>query len=376
MKHAYILKSLLIFAILFSAFAAKAQQSEDLLNLLIQKKVISQSEADSIRSENALKEQQKKDNQKVFPLSLGKALNLTGLFQERYQGFQGTSGIDGFDTRRARLDFKGAISNNWDYELYVEFAGTPALVDGYTTYKVADYLKISAGQFKIPFSVESLTSDSQLELIDRSQVEEALNARGKDVLGNQNGRDIGAQINGSFLKIKDYYLFDYTFAVLNGNGINRADNNQDKDVSGRFTVHPIANLALSYDFYHGRDIYGTSTATQVRNRQGFDARYVYGPLSLTAEYDKGTDALIKRDGWYAQSAYFIIPKKLQVVAKYDTYDPNSVVYTDRSTWYIGGINYFFNPWTKLYVDYTYKREEIPTAQVKNNLFAAEIQIQF
>jgi phosphate-selective porin OprO/OprP len=375
MKHSYIQKSLLLLFFLFTCVIAKAQQSEDLLNLLIQKKVITETEADSIRSENAIKDQQKKDNQKAFPLSLGKALVLTGLFQERYQAFQGTSGIDGFDTRRARLDFKGAITDHWDYELYIEFAGTPALLDGYTTYKFGDWLHISAGQFKIPFSYESLTSDSQLELLDRSQVEEALNARAKDVIGNQNGRDIGVQINGSFVKFNNAYLFDYTFAVLNGNGINRADNNMNKDVAGRLTVHPITNLAVSYDFYHGRDIYGTVTTDQLRNRQGIDARYVYGRLSLTAEYDKGIDAAIHRDGWYAQAAYFIVPKKLQFAAKYDTYDPNRVILTDRSTWYIGGINYFFNPWTKLYIDYTYKKEEA-VKQVRNNLLAAEIQVQF
>lgn len=376
MSNSYLLKLTFIGVMASFALIAKAQNNNELLNLLIQKKVVTQREADSLRADLAIKEQQKKDNQKVYPLSLGRALNLTGLFQTRYQAFQGNSGIDGFDIRRARLDFKGAITDHWDYELYVEFAGTPALLDGYTTYKFGDYLKISAGQFKIPFSYESLISDSQLEFIDRSQVEESLNARGKDVLGNQQGRDIGAQISGSFLKVNGSYLFDYALAVLNGNGINKtADNNKNKDLAGRFTVHPIRNLAISYDFYNGHDIFGTSTATQTRNRQGVDARYVYNNLSLTAEYDKGTDGTINRDGWYGQAAYFVIPKKLQIAAKYDTYDPNKIIATDRTNWYIGGINYFFNPWTKLYVNYTYKREETPT-QTLNNLFAAEIQIQF
>lgn len=375
MKFSSVFKYTLVLGLVVNAFISKAQNNDELLNLLIQKKVVSQQEADSLRSDLAIKQQQQKDLQKAFPLSLGRALNLTGLFQERYQSFQGTSGINGFDTRRARLDFKGAITDHWDYELYVEFAGTPALLDGYTTYKFGDYLKISAGQFKIPFSYESLVSDSQLELLDRSQVEEALNARAKDVLGNQNGRDIGTQLNGSLFKINNFYLFDYSFAVLNGNGINRADNNQDKDVAGRFTIHPVANLALSYDFYHGRDVYGTLTTTQLRNRQGFDARYVYRGLSLTAEYDKGIDAAIHRDGWYAQAAYFVIPKKLQVAAKYDTYDPNKVITTDRTNWYIGGVNYFFNPWTKLYVDYTFKSQQA-LSQGNDNLFAAELQIQF
>jgi len=375
MNILYKFKPVLLLSFLFLSLIAKAQNNDELINMLIKKKVLSQKEADSLRASFTAKEKTKRDTQKAFPLSLGRALNLTGLFQERYQSFQGTSGIDGFDTRRARLDFKGAITDNWDYELYVEFAGTPALLDGYTTYKFADYLKISAGQFKIPFSYESLVSDSQLELIDRSQVEESLNARAKDVLGNQNGRDIGAQVNGSFIKLKDSYLFDYTFGVFNGNGINRADNNQDKDVAGRFTAHPISNLSISYDFYHGRDIFGTITTTQLRNRQGFDAHYAYGALSVTAEYDKGTDAAIKRDGWYAQVAYFVIPKKLQLAGKFDTYDPNKLVATDRSKWYIGGVNYFFNPWTKLYINYSYKREEV-VAQSLNNLLAAEIQVQF
>jgi len=375
MKTSTFFKSILVLSVFLLPLIVNAQTNDELLNLLLKKKLVTQQEADSLRADLAIKEQQNKNTQKAFPLVLGRALNLTGLFQERYQSFQGNSGIDGFDTRRARLDFKGAITDHWDYELYVEFAGTPALLDGYTTYKFANYLKISAGQFKIPFSVESLTADSQLELIDRSQVEEALTARAKDVLGNQNGRDIGAQINGNFLKLNGNYLFEYTFGVFNGNGVNRADNNQDKDVAGRFTAHPIPDLSISYDFYHGRDIYGTITTTQLRNRQGFDARYVYNRLSITAEYDKGTDATINRDGWYAQAAWFLIPGKLQLVGKYDTYEPNKIIDTDRSNWYIGGINYFFNPWTKLYLDYTYKREETP-AQVRNNLLAAEIQVIF
>ena len=376
MKSSYLYKYLLTAGVILSAFTVKAQNNDELLNLLIQKKVVSQQEADSLRADLALKEQKKKDNQTVYPLSLGRALNLSGLFQTRYQAFQGTSGVDGFDIRRARLDFKGAITNNWDYELYVEFAGTPSLLDGYTTYKIADYLKLSAGQFKIPFSYESLTSDSQLEFIDRSQVEESLNARSKDVLGNQQGRDIGGQISGSFWKLNGNYLFDYSVAILNGNGVNKtADNNKNKDIAGRFTVHPIANLAISYDFYQGHDIWGTSTATQKRNRRGVDARYVYGPLSLTAEYDRGTDAAVYRNGWYAQAAYYVIPKKLQLAAKYDTYDPTNTISTDRNNWYIGGLNYFFNPWTKLYVDYTYKREQT-AVQTPNNLFAAEIQVLF
>ena len=112
----------------------------------------------------------------------------------------------------------------------------------------------------------------------------------------------------------------------------------------------------------------------MRNRGGFDARYVIGGLSLQAEYDKGTDGIIRRDGWYGQAAYFIIPKKLQLAAKYDTYDPNKVIKTDRTWIYTGGVNYFFNNWAKLTVNYLDRREEV--IQIKNNIFEAQLQLTF
>ena len=60
---------------------------------------------------------------------------------------------------------------------------TTKLLDAYTTYKIADYFKVTAGQFKVPFSLESLIADSQLEFIDRSQVVNALAGRATDVIG-------------------------------------------------------------------------------------------------------------------------------------------------------------------------------------------------
>jgi phosphate-selective porin len=379
MKLLYITRVLLVLTLLFSAISSKAQQNDELLNLLIKKKLLSQQEADSLRADQALKEQGKKE--KAHTLSIGsKALQLSGLLQERYQGFEQTGVNNAFDLHRARLDVRGNITGSWAYDIYTEFGGTGVkLIDAYTYYNFGDYLKFSAGQFKIPFSLESLTQDSQLEFIDRSQVVEALVGRSKDVISsisNQQGRDIGIQVNGSFAKVDGHYLFDYTFGVFNGAGYDvTTDNNNHKDIGGRFSIRPINNLVVSADFYNGVANYGTPAKDQKRNRGGFDARYVIGPLSLTAEYDKGTDGIIKRDGWFGQAAWFVIPKKLQLAAKYDTYDPNKTISTDRTKIYTGGINYFFNDWAKLTVDYLDRREEVAT-QIKNNIFEAQLQLTF
>jgi phosphate-selective porin OprO/OprP len=376
MKLPYVIRTVLLLSILFSAITSKAQQNDDLLNVLTQKGVLSQKEADSIRADQAIKEQKRKEKENQHGITIGsRALQISGLIQTEYEGFQQTGVNNTFLLHRARLDVKGDINDNWNYEVYTEFAGTTKLLDAYTTYKIADYLKFTAGQFKVPFSLESLIQDSQLDFIDRSQVVNALAGRATDVIGNQNGRDIGIQVNGSFAKVDDRYLFDYTLGVFNGAGYDvTTDNNNHKDIAGRFTVHPVNNLSISGDFYNGVDNFGTPAKNQKRNRGGFDARYVIGGLAIQAEYDKGTDATIKRDGWYGQATYFVVPKRLQLAAKYDTYDPNEVTLNVRTNYYTGGINYFFNNWARLTIDYVDRQEEV--TQIKNNIFEAQLQLTF
>ena len=381
MKFSNLVKTALLLTLLLPAITSRAQQTDDVINMLLKKQVINQQEADSLRAEQAMKEQARKDKENVHGISIGsKALQISGLAQVRYQGFEQQGVNDAFDLHRVRLDVRGSVTDSWSYDIYTEFGGTGVkLIDAWTAYKFGDYLKFTAGQFKIPFSLESLITDSQLEFIDRSQVVEALAGRSKDVIspaGNQQGRDIGLQINGSFLKVDDGYLFDYAFGVFNGAGYDVAtDNNNHKDIDGRLSVHPLKNLVVSADFYNGVANYGLPAKNQTRNRSGFDARYVIGPLSLQAEYDKGTDGAIKRNGWFGQAAYFVVPKRLQLAAKYDTYDPNKTITTDRSSIYTGGVNFFFNEWTRITVDYLDRREET-AAQIKNNILEVQLQMTF
>ncbi|MBS1532666.1 MAG: hypothetical protein JSU01_20350 [Bacteroidetes bacterium] len=377
MKFFY--STIFLLTTLFTLFitTARAQQNDDLLHTLVKKNLITQQEADSIRSAEAVKEKKRLDQEREnqHNITIGsRALQISGLVQARYQGFEQAGVNDAFDLHRARLDAKGNITDAWSYEIYTEFAGNNKLLDAYTAYKVADFLKLTAGQFKVPFSYESLTSDSQLDFIDRSQVIEALAARSKDVIGNQIGRDVGFQVSGSFVKTKDRYLFDYTIGVFNGAGYNViTDNNNNKDVAVRLGLHPGKGFDLGGGIYRGEDIPAGGVKTQTRNRYGFDAHYVSGRFSATAEYAHGTDAAVQRDGGYIQAGYFVLPK-LQLLAKYDTYDPNKLVATDRSTIWYGGVNYVFNQWTKFEVNYLNRRQE--TVQVKNNILEVQMQIAF
>jgi hypothetical protein len=83
------------------------QSTNDILNLLISNKTISQSQADSIRADAALLQQQTDASRKSFFITAARQMQLTGYSQVRYQFLQERGKHNGFDIRRARVDLKG-----------------------------------------------------------------------------------------------------------------------------------------------------------------------------------------------------------------------------------------------------------------------------
>ncbi len=257
----------LLFGLLFLTGIARAQTTDDILNILTRKGTLTDREADSIRKEYATKQRRSEASSDSFPLRLGRSISLSGYSQAVYQNFEHPAPgkyYDGFSIKRARLDFQGHFSSQFDYRLLVDFVGSsgangsaptggalisPFLVEAYVIYKPFTFLNIKAGQMIVAFSQENMTQDRNLDLIERSQVVNALVARKGDAanglvdsLGNQNGRDIGVQAGGRLFRIRDTYLFDYALQLLNGAGINSLDNNQSKDIDARLVIHPLKNI--------------------------------------------------------------------------------------------------------------------------------------
>jgi hypothetical protein len=364
-------------------FTAKSQSTDDVLNLLIQKNVVSQKDADSIRAEAAITSQANLAKVKAFPINATRKITVAGYTQVRYQALEETGKIDGFDIRRARVDIKGTFSPYWGYRVQFDLAGTPKLIDAYAELKLNDYFNFTIGQAKIPFSLENLASSTKLELIDRSQAVEALVARGKDVGGNQNGRDIGILVGGTILKLKDRPVVDYRLGVYNGSGINTVDNNEGKDIAARLIVHPVVGLDISAALYDGsRFVPEVKTGTVVttpsknvnRDRFGLDLSYDLKNFSLRSEYISGKDDQTEREGYYVLGGYYFFQKKVQLVAKYDFYDADKSKANNASTWVVLGANYNFNANTKLQFNYSIKQEE--GMSIDNNFANVQLQIGF
>ncbi|HEY6160111.1 MAG TPA: porin [Bacteroidia bacterium] len=383
-------KSYFLFTAL-SLFTAKvfAQSNEDVVNILQKKGLLTQREADSLRSDYSVKQEQNKKNQTLFPIQAGRGVQISGYSQVRFQSLQEADKPDGFDIRRARLDIRGSINKVWEYRLMTDFASSPKLIDAFVSFKPYDFLKITAGQFYVPFSLENLTPDRQLEFIDRSQVVNALVSRDKDVIGNNNGRDIGIQVSGNVWKRNDRFIFDYYLGAFNGQGINVVDLNESKDIAGRLVAHPFHFFDIGASYYNGYDAWGSPSKNQRRVRSGAEVAFHYHSWSVKAEYILGQDGKTKingktedlvRAGWYTQATWFIFPKQLQVVLRYDTYDPNtfkapeSQPQNDITSWYTGGLNYFINEWAKVQVSYSLRKEQGP--QINNDVISAQFQVSF
>jgi hypothetical protein len=388
---------------------AKSQSADDILNILTKKGTLTQQEADSIRRESAVRQRQTEAIADSFPLRLGRSLSLSGYTQVVYQNFEHPVAgkiTDGFTIKRARLDFQGHFASQFDYRVLVDFVGqsgangtaptggqliSPFLVEAYVTYKPFDWLNVKAGQMIVEFGPENTTQDRNLDLIERSQVVNALVARKGDAanglvdsIGNQNGRDIGIQLNGSLFRLEGRHLIDYYVQLLNGAGINTLDNNQSKDIDARLVVHPLRFLSVGGSYYDGFDRFtGTPTKDQLRTRWGFETELELSALSVKGEYIHGQDGsnnlktgtvATLHQGWYGQVGYFILPRHLQGVFRYDWYDPNTVKTQVNSTYYDFGLNYFFNVWTKVQVYYSLRNQEGPT--INNNMFEAQLQLAF
>jgi len=377
------------------------QSTSELLNLLTQKGTITQKEADSIRDEYNKKQKAIESKSDSFPLSIGRLLRLSGYTQISYQNFQSPPNTNGFSVRRARLDFQGDFSTKWGYRILFDLVGasgtngtaptggplfSPELLDAHISYRASSFLKITVGQFLLPLSQENLTPDRSLETIDRSQVVSALVARKGDVsnqlidsIGNQLGRDIGIMLNGSLIKIEDRYFVDYYLALINGAGINTLDNNQYKDINGRLVFHPFKILDVGVSYYNGFDIFFSSPGiSQERVRLGTEFALNYNLLSVKGEWIQGkegnTDPIVHQ-GWYLQGSYYLWPKHVQGVFRYDRYDANEAKAKnlETSTYYVFGLNYFFNVWTKIQMEYSWRTEN---PAVHNNAFAIQLQLGF
>jgi phosphate-selective porin OprO/OprP len=291
------------------------------------------------------------------------ALKLNGYTQVGYTHWE--DGASEFRIRRARLGLKGDIFKNINYRLQIDGTKNPILMDAIVEFSLSSHLGLRIGQFKVPFSLESLASSSSLDTINRSQPVEKL-CPGRDI--GSYGRDIGVMASGKFSKV------EYFLGIFNGSGINRGDLNKQKDIAARLVLHPLDFIQVAAAFYKGQYTSDAGEGPVRRDRSGIEVFLNRSRFSLKGEYIFAKDDQTSREGWYVQAGYFMLSKKLQSIIKYDSYDKDREMAGDRSDVMTIGLNLFFTENTKFQINYELHREE--SGSRSNSVLLAQFQAGF
>jgi phosphate-selective porin OprO/OprP len=293
-------------------------------------------------------------------VTAAKALKLSGYMQFLYTTQD--AGLDGFSIRRMRLSLSGDILKNVRAKFEVDAVKSPIFLEGLIEFAFHEAASLRIGQFKVPFSQESVASDADLETINRSQPVLKLSP-GQDI--GASGRDIGAVVFGKTA------ILEYTVGVFNGAGINKADTNEQKDWAGRIVVHPASFLAFGASAYDGKYSPSTDIQAEKRDRAGLEMAVLAGPVSLRGEYIRASDGSILKEGWYLQGGYFFMPNKLQGVIKVDSFDPDTRTDFNRINQWTAGLNWLLSGKTKLMVNLEVYKDA--SGKTTNTAFLAQFQ---
>jgi len=335
-----------------------------------------------------------------FKLTLGGLLQVhwEGGDVFAFEGRFGSAAIkDRFRLRRARINVTGDFAENFDFKLEGEFAqsdegltirdatgrtlGSNATrtafggLDLFINWHEFPEFQVKVGQYKAPFGMEQLSADPKLFTAERSEVTSALTPE------RQVGIEVwGKPFTNALPEQRD--LLTYWVGLFNGNGRNITvnDNNQYM-TAARVELQPWTGkvagqeawVKLGGDALHSRDESGTVlspvgtlrvnsdgslssfTAPTAAEREGygFDAAFHWGPFDLVAEYlsesyeGRTVNGIaptfrdFRAEGYYIQPSYFVVPKKLQVVAKYEHFNPAQVI-DDNLDSITGGVNYYIH----------------------------------
>ncbi len=355
-----------------------------------------------------------------------------GMIQYQYSG-QKNAESNSFNIRMGRIALEGRIADDFYWKTQIQFNGntsnlgsSPRMVDLFAEWQKYEYFKVKVGQFKNPFTFENPMHPIDQGFMGYSQNVSKL-AGFSDRAGEHasNGRDIGLQLQGDFLKnANGRNLLHYQIGVFNGQGINTKDVDNQKNVIGGVWVMPVSGMRIgafgwtgSYarkgnwteTEMKGNPTYGTFEEVEVvhtnevrklaQNRYAFSFEYKKDGWTVRSEYIHSTgkafaksitnfnDANAKdcsineKIGDKAQGVYGLViaplaqlPKnsRIDIKARYDMYQPNGKSNMQK-TQYEAGLNFHIGKRISILTEYALVNDK---TLAKHNYSMADAEFCF
>jgi hypothetical protein len=327
---------------------------------------------------------------------------------------------DGFNVNRARIGVRGTgfpLDSKVNYFILAEFGNNGItygddgkhLTDASVTLNHIPGARIRMGQFKYPGAEEGLQAIHVFDYINFTSVTNQLLLERFPTATDSNQaptatpnadmnqysqsvgafRDVGIQLFDTF-KVSNW---EHSYAIMlgNGNGINRGDNDSNKDVYVYWSSEMVFGGKggrregwKTFAWYQDgkRTNAFDPTQEQDRTRAGVGTKYLKKPFRVTAEYMDGEGMIFQgqhrpahifnneeANGGYIEGGWYIGNTNLELDLRYDTYTrgenhPTSAA-NDESTadTVTVGAQYHFNKKTRVNMEYASRDYKSDTAAV-------------
>lgn len=331
------------------------------------------------------------------------SLNISGYIQFQGKVIQNedSSPNDGFNIRRAKLAAFGNAYEHVKFKLEADFGrlSSPSVLDdAFIEDDHLPYFVGRVGQFKVPFSLEMLTSDTEILTIERSEVANQIAPE----------RDRGIMFSGNLLA----GLLNYSIGAFNGQlptlpktyavgsysnvGRNTTNDNDQLEAAVRLVIKPVKWAAIGVSglttsdgkganapTYTAGKISGYGTVDRTAYEVDIQIKNPKRGCSIQGEYMrqwakgiKTADVTTTSDGFYLQIGHYLIPKHLEAVIKYEEYDSDKdVADKDDIRWTTVGLNFYIHGHdAKLMANYIFKDER--QNSYNNDTFLTQLQLRF
>ena len=294
---------------------------------------------------------------------------------------------NGFNLRLVRMALEGRAHQDFYWKVQMQINGNTydpdksstdiRLVDLFGEWQKYEFFKVKAGQFKRPFTFENPMHPITQGFMSYSQNVSKLAGFSDRCGGNaSNGRDIGVQIQGDFLKnAEGRNLLHYQVGAFNGEGINQKDKDNRKDIIGGMWVMPIKGMRIGAFGWTG-----SRAGVGEKNRYALSGEYTQDDWTFRTEYihSQGWNAAHtsdKADGYYALCIAPIQKNKFHVKARYDLYR-EAKEWGQSKTLYEVGADYMFTKNLQINFEYARVNERTIADPDKHNYNMVDVELDF
>ena len=321
--------------------------------------------------------------------TLSESMELHGYAQAGYTWrHQDGMNSNTFDVKRILFWAKARVTDRWSFLFMHDFSSV--VQEFYTDYRFTRGKEFSVrfGQFKNSLSMQNPLSPTKLDLIDcYSQAVVYLTGCGSDPLnGVQYGRDLGLMVYGDVFNDK----LHYEFAVMNGSGINRKDNNNQKDVFAKleYRMQPNFRMVVSGQLGKGHALAKSVYCPDIqvgedytRDRWSVGAEWKHHVEGV--DYWKNRTAQIQTEvlggrdgnnhsiGAYA-TACLPVCEALDIIASADYFDYNTDLGLAQMNW-VFGVQHWFYKNCRIQLQYTHAN---PAKSKHFGYLQTQVQVAF